>query len=136
VLEQVLAEGGAEAGREAEPHLAGLSGAGAALAECKAVEAACELGLARTEEQTASGSGQLALYRLKVLELRDRVRTYKALAFPSSSSSGFASSAASSAPSTGAVVGGWAAYRRRPVREIAEDLASEGNVRGLSQVSR
>lgn len=118
----------------------GLAGTAAALAECEAVAAACELGLARTEllgqEQAAvapsSSSGQLALYRLKVLDLRDRVRTYKALAFPSSS---FSSSSSAPAPaSTMAVSGGWTAFRRRPLKEVAEDLASEGNARGLAQV--
>ncbi len=130
---------------EGEPPPAGLRVTAAALAECEAVEAACELGLARTEQQQqgaragagGAASGQLALYRLKVLDLRDRVRTYKALAFPSpASASSSSSSSSSSPPSTAAVAGGWAAFRRRPLREIAEDLASEGNVRGLAQVRR
>lgn len=132
----MLAEGETDAHPSTTTTAGGLTGQAAALAECEALEAACELAVARTEDQQQASSGQLALYRLKVLALRDRVRTYRALAFPAPAApAASASSSSSSAPAAIAATT-WAAFRRRPLREIAEDLASEGNVRGLGQVIR
>lgn len=111
VLAQVLADAEADAG------------------DCAALDAACKLALARTEYLGNLGTthtaadASLCLYRLKVLEVRDRVKTYHALYLEGGEGKQMSHTivAASS----------WAAFRRRPLREVAEDVASEGNVRGL-----
>lgn len=62
-----------------------------------------------------------------MLDLRDRVLTYRATLSSSSSSSSSGASARAEQ---------WTVFRKRPILEVAEDLASEGNVRALSQVIR
>ena len=88
------------------------------------------LGLERTEGlrgQASAAQAHLCLYRLKILDLRDRVLTYRAIVGSSSSGSGTTARTSSET---------WQAFQKRPIIEIAEDVASEGNVRALAQVIR
>ncbi|GAB5031513.1 deubiquitinating enzyme [Nannochloropsis oceanica] len=125
VVQQVLDEGGREEG-----------------VDCAVLEVECKLALERTEsagEERAkmAGDASLCLLRCKVLELYDRVKTFQVLFQGGTSATAAAcklSAAASASAPAPAVAAAWAAFYRRPLREVAEDVASEGNVRGLLHI--
>lgn len=138
VMEQVLAEGEVEEG-----------------ADWNTLDAACRLGLDRSEHARAPADTSLCSLRLKVLDLRDRLATFRALLLGEDTSTqatghprGGQEPAASqlvpktarckpvSATASAGQAASWATFYRRPLREVGEEWASEGNVTGLLQLTR